>query len=792
MAPGLKALRLRAARRLSRELQGRTVVLFALTACLMVVGAFAAISGSGAVARSDAKREMLAFRFGSEQISSTLQLAIQHEEDLVVSASAFVASHPHVSPAAFDRWVESVHAIQRYPELENIGLVNFVPAASLAAFQAAMGAHPLRPFGRGSVGPRESGIVPPGRHPYYCLASAGLARSQSSYVPAGLDYCEVAPSLESSRTSGQANFAPFSDGATTDLAVETPVYRGGLVPRTIAARRRDFDGWLGELLVPGIVLRRALEGHPNVAVTFRYDAHHQKVTLKSGRAPHDAQTMSINLHNGWTVQTFGPRASAGISHDGYALTLLVGGVLLCLMFGLLAMVLATSRRRALSLVSEKTRELSHQALHDMLTGLPNRALVIDRAEQLIARTSREPSRLAGALFIDIDGFKHVNDNLGHGAGDQLLRTIGERLQATVRDGDTVGRLGGDEFVVLVEASAGEDGLNALADRLTEVLREPIELDDGRKISSVTASIGVAIGRYATPDALLRDADLALYAAKADGKDRYALFEPGMQSGVEGRRELQADLAAALPKGQFFLDYQPIFSLPDREVVAVEALIRWRHPERGIVMPDDFVPLAEESGLIVAIGRWVIQTACAQAAEWAARGTPLGVSVNVSAHQIDRRNFADDVRRVLEATGLAASALTLEITETVLMRDASVASAQLEELRARGVRIAIDDFGTGYASLSNLQRVPVDILKVDRSFVAALNDGGQSSELLSAVLGVGRALALDVVAEGVEKPSQLLALEEMGCAMAQGFLMGRPVAAAEIRRGDSAGVGARAS
>ena len=254
----------------------------------------------------------------------------------------------------------------------------------------------------------------------------------------------------------------------------------------------------------------------------------------------------------------------------------------------------------------------------------------------------------------------------------------------------------------------------------------MELDDGRKISSVTASIGVASGRYASPDALLRDADLALYAAKADGKDRYALFEPSMNSGVDGRRELQADLAAALPNGQFYLDFQPIFRLPGRTVVAVEALIRWRHPERGVVMPDDFIPLAEESGLIVAIGRWVIQTACTQGADWAASGTPIGVSVNVSAHQIDRRGFAEDVRSALDSTGLDASALTLEITETVLMRDASAACEQLEELRAQGVRVAIDDFGTGYASLSNLQRVPVDIFKVDRSFVAALDDGDQST------------------------------------------------------------------
>jgi len=751
-----------------------------VTVLLVLGGVLASVLGARAVARSDADKARLAFHLTSAEIASTLKLAIQHEEDLVVSTSAFVTRNPNASAADFDRWAESARSMQRYPELLNIGLVALVPASHLKALEKHLAADPVRPLGPETVGPRGPlQILPPGPRPYYCFAVAGLARSAATYIPAGLDYCALAPALAPGRDSGLASYAPFVNGTAVTLGVSTPVYRGGVVPSTVAARRQAFMGWLGELLVPNVVLARALEGHPNLAVTFRYSAPYSHVAFMSGRAPSHPQTTTIDLHNGWTVQSFGARVATSVFHNPHALTLVIGGTMLSLLVGLLVLVLGTSRRRALSLVHEKTRELSHQALHDMLTGLPNRALVLDRAEQLLARTARQSDRVAGALFIDIDGFKHVNDNLGHAAGDQLLRTVGQRLQSAVRAQDTVGRLGGDEFVVLVESTADEATLDILADRLTEVLREPVELDDGRKIFSVTASIGVAVGQHASPDALLRDADLALYAAKAAGKDRYALFEASMYAGVEGRRELEADLSTALTEEQFFLLYQPIFEMPSREAVGVEALIRWRHPTRGIVLPDAFIPLAEESGLIVPIGRWVLDQACRQAAQWAAAGLEIGMSVNVSAQQLGRKGFDEDVRRALAQSGIDASSLTLEITESTLMRNVSAACEHLEAIRALGVRLAIDDFGTGYASLSNLQRVPVDVLKIDMSFVAALNDGGQSRELLQAILGVGQALSLTVVAEGVEDDGQLTALEEMGCQMAQGFLLERPSPAADI-------------
>ena len=769
-----------------------------LTVVLVLGGTLASVLGARAVASSEAQKAKLASHLASNEIAAALKLAILHEEDLVVSASAYVTGNPHATPADFDNWASSVQAMRRFPELQNIGLVKLVPAAQLPSFERFLAAHPVRPLGPHSVAPEEGfQVLPGGRRPYYCFAVAGLARSTASYIPGGADYCALAPTLITSRDSGEASYAPVVNGSSTTLGISTPVYLGGKIPPTAAQRRRNFVGWLGELMLPDVVLARALESHPNVAIRFRYRSGNSKVAFAMGKAPAGADVSTNNLHNGWTVQTLTEPARSGILSNSHALTLLVGGTLLSILFGLLVISLGTGRRRAMALVMEKTRELSHQALHDSLTGLPNRALVLDRAQQLLARAARNPSTYAGALFIDIDGFKVVNDNLGHAAGDQLLKVVGERLQSAVREDDTVGRLGGDEFVVLACCGEGEETLNTLADRLTELLREPVELKDGRKLFSVTASIGVAIGRYETPDALLRDADLALYSAKAAGKDRYELFDSSMYTGAKDRLALETDLGRALEQGQLFLAYQPIVDLATRRLRGVEALLRWKHPERGIVLPEEFIGPAEDSGLIAPIGRWVLEHACRQAAEWADGGHPTNVSVNVSAAQLGRRGLTEDVKHALSVSGLSASLLTLEVTETTLTGDVEAAGEHVRMLKQLGVRVAIDDFGTGYASLSQLQQMPVDILKIDQVFVTSLGDDGQSRGLLEAIVGVGRALSLSVVAEGVEDESQLAVLQEMGCECVQGLLFGEPsdarvILARMVREAASPAVGAPAA
>jgi diguanylate cyclase (GGDEF)-like protein/PAS domain S-box-containing protein len=421
------------------------------------------------------------------------------------------------------------------------------------------------------------------------------------------------------------------------------------------------------------------------------------------------------------------------------------------------------------------QQLRHQAFHDPLTGLANRALLTDRAEQALARSVRSGATIA-VMVVDLDGFKSVNDSLGHQVGDIVLGEVARRLQSLVRSGDTVARLGGDEFVILIEEVGGPEETRALAERVCDVLRPRFTLPGWDY--AVTASVGVATGSASEVDVhdLLRDADTAMYVAKTSGKDSVRLFAPSMHQRAHERFRLQVDLREALERSELLLFYQPIFETVDGRLTGFEALVRWSHPTRGLLPPARFIPLAEENGLIVPLGRWVLNEAVRQLGAWDRRhagARSLSIAVNVSTVQLNSRTLVSDVRGALQQTGIAPSRLVLEITEGALAKDAASVIEVLDELRKVGVRIAIDDFGTGYASLSHLQRMPVDILKVDQSFVAALDGGGKSRELLQAILGVGQALSLSVVAEGIQATSQMDALKEMGCDMAQGFLMGKP-------------------
>jgi diguanylate cyclase (GGDEF)-like protein/PAS domain S-box-containing protein len=421
------------------------------------------------------------------------------------------------------------------------------------------------------------------------------------------------------------------------------------------------------------------------------------------------------------------------------------------------------------------RQLRHQAFHDPLTGLANRALLADRAEQALMRSARSGASVA-VVLVDLDGFKFVNDGLGHQVGDVVLGEVARRLESLVRTEDTVARLGGDEFVILIDDVGGMEETQVLAERVREVLRPRFSLPGWDY--AVTASVGVAIGSAPQVDVhdLLRDADTAMYVAKASGKDSVRLFAPSMHARAHERFRLQVDLRGALERQELLLFYQPIYEMYDGRLKGFEALVRWSHPTRGLIAPERFIPLAEESGLIVPIGRWVLQQAIRQITAWDRRhptARSVSISVNVSTVQLTAPSLVHDVQSELEGSGIEPWRVVLEITEGSLAKDTERTIEVLEALRKLGLRIAIDDFGTGYASLSHLQRLPVDILKVDKSFVAALSEGGKSRELLEAILGVGRALSLAVVAEGIEAQSQMTMLQEMGCEMAQGYLVGKP-------------------
>jgi diguanylate cyclase (GGDEF)-like protein len=418
-------------------------------------------------------------------------------------------------------------------------------------------------------------------------------------------------------------------------------------------------------------------------------------------------------------------------------------------------------------------ELTFLATHDVLTGLPNRKLILDRTEQLLARARRHATPLA-AVFIDLDNFKLINDTLGHRAGDELLCAVTARLQSAVRDTDTLGRLGGDEFVVIADELPLAAGPELIAERLLEALSEPFTLADGGTRLKMTASVGVAAGARPSADELLRDADIAMYRAKCNGKDRYVAFESEMQGAVQSRLELEMDLREALQNDEFFLVYQPIFKLSDMSPSSVEALIRWKHPTRGVVQPEDFIPLLEETGLITEIGGWVLREACAQGASWREAGCPIEMAVNVSARQLDSDEFVTEVQEALEASGLDPPALTIEITETTLMRDAEQTIRRLSAVKALGVRIAIDDFGTGYSSLTHVQKFPIDALKIDRSFITGLKDNKEGEALIHTLVQLGKALSIETVAEGIELQQELSLLQGERCDSGQGFLFAKPL------------------
>ncbi len=433
-------------------------------------------------------------------------------------------------------------------------------------------------------------------------------------------------------------------------------------------------------------------------------------------------------------------------------------------------------------------QLRHQAFHDPLTGLPNRALFKERVGQALRRARRQGTSPA-VLFLDLDNFKTINDTLGHDAGDTVLTAVAARLRESLRADDTAARFGGDEFAILLEDATGYDDPAAVAERLIAAVRAPIAVA-GREVTT-NVSVGIAArpadatgatgaeGRDREGvDDLLRDADAAMYTAKAAGKGRHAAFDPAAHATLLARLELEADLRRALDRAEFTLHYQPIIDLETGALVGMEALVRWIHPERGLIPPDAFIPLAEETGLIVPLGRWVLRAACRQACEWRRRyptEPPRRIAVNLSGLHLQHEGVVADVAAALEETGIDPACVTLEITESVMMRDTELTIARLGALKALGVSLAVDDFGTGYSSLSYLQQFPIDVLKIDRSFVSGSGQGVTNSALARAVVSLGGALGVPTVAEGVEEAGQAAQLRALGCEQGQGYYFSRPVA-----------------
>jgi diguanylate cyclase (GGDEF)-like protein len=445
------------------------------------------------------------------------------------------------------------------------------------------------------------------------------------------------------------------------------------------------------------------------------------------------------------------------------------------------MLLAFAEHVSLAVTDANTLEAMHQAFHDTLTGLASRGLFMDRLGHSLAVADRERSRVA-VLCVDVDRFKVVNDSLGRAAGDQLLIGVAGRLQSCLRGSDTAARLGGDEFAVLLHDVTEAEQAGVVAERIIATLREPFYLGGTEVFVGCSVGIGFSQLGERNVEALMQNADLAMHEAKRKGKGRSEIFDPGMHASLRKNLDMEADLRRAVARNEFVLRYQPIVALNNRQIIGVEALVRWIHPARGMVPPLDFIPLAEETGLILPIGEWVLREACRQVSQWnAARSgqPPLSISVNLSARQLQQVDLARTVSQVLRETGLDPGNVVLEITESLLVHDTVATTERLRALKALGVRLAIDDFGTGYSSLAYLRQFPVDILKIDKSFVDELGSGGKASALAPAIVRLGQTLELCTVAEGIELAEQYGELFDSGCELGQGYYFAKPLDSTEI-------------
>lgn len=753
------------------------------------------------------------FHSTAAAVASALALALQRDNDLTSMARTLVQDNSLVGNATFERWFELLlGAHSSFPGTFGLVYVERVPAKALGRFADSVATDP--PLGLSEPGP--FAIAPKRTTPFYCLSRAGVLQiSGDVHLPAGavasilafarpdLNYCALplGALLTGSSMAGQPTGStlarllratPVGAGvpelpqsaqhqlATSNLLLTaTPVYGTGRLPRAPAERLQATRGWIltiyeaDDILDPSIAARR----EQAAVLSFSNPATRATVSVASGTTTPDALRAHFRLTGPWSVTLAAPATAAALSATDQGLAVIGIGLALTLLVLLFFVVLSRSRARALQLVELRTAQLRHQALHDDLTGLPNRALVFDRAEQLLRRARRERGAIA-ALFVDIDQFKDVNDSLGHGAGDDLLREVAQRFVAVAGRFATVGRLGGDEFVVLFENRPGTGSPSEVADQLIAAMATPFGL--AGQTTAVSASIGIAIGAPADPEALLRDADIALYEAKLRARGGAVTFHPAMRASIARRLELEVELREATRIGQFFLEYQPIFDLDTLRVSGVEALLRWQHPTRGTVMPAEFIATLEATGLIVEVGRFLLEEACRQAASWHRAGEAVGVAVNASSRQLERDDFVDSVAHGLHSSGLDPAALTIEITETTLMRNPERAAARLKALKRIGINVAIDDFGTGYSSLAYLQQFPVDVLKIDRSFVSRL-DTNDGAALVRTILRLGRDLTLKTLAEGIETLAQLEQLHREGCAAGQGFLLARPCAPGQLAR-----------
>jgi diguanylate cyclase (GGDEF)-like protein len=759
----------------------------ALAGALLAIGLLASVA-AGLWWRASVREERRrTFEAAAADVTATLRTMLRRDADFVATLRSVATMEPGMGPTRFDDWFLTLQGPARQTGTLGTGVLRSLPRGDAVGFQRRRNADPAFSSFVGG----HTRIDAPDRGARMCLPAAGdtvggpLAPALADDLQE--DWCDPSSPLgaiQARALRAQAETGQLRVSAVTALGLHTTLfqvafYRRGIPLASPAQRLGALAGWVSSSFDLQAAVAEARGEHHALDLSLYHrnpDGAAELIDRLGSRAGDGALTRraTFNIRGPWSLTvTQPPGATPEFSPDVQGLIAFALGAIVSLLLAAIILLLSRSREGALALVREKTDELRHRALHDALTGLPNRVLALDRLGQMLARARREHSTVA-ALYVDLDNFKSINDTFGHAAGDELLQAAARRLESALRSGDTAARLSGDEFIVLIERAQSDHGApDRVAQRLLDALTRPYELAGVGRRLSVTASIGVATDPNAGAEQLLQSADLALYAAKAAGRNRWEQFDHSMKTASLDRLTLELDLHEALEREELFLLYQPTFELEDRAMTGVEALLRWRHPTRGLVSPEEFVPIAEHGGAILPIGRWVLTEACRQAAEWARRGTPIGVAVNVSARQLDDDQLVEDVREALEKSGLAPELLTLELTETALMHDAQESVVLLHALKRLGVAIAIDDFGTGYSSLAYLRELPADVMKIDRSFVAGVARSSECAALVRMLVQLGRSLGLATLAEGIEDEEQLRALQLSGCDRGQGFLFSRP-------------------
>jgi len=751
---------------------------------LLTLGSALAIAAASYVLSNAEARLQSDFLTDSQRARHQIEARLNSHFDVVQATAALVTSNNEINGAEFRAFVSALHLRRQYPGLRAIGYAPRVPRRQLKSFLrlAALDGTSLTVSARNSS---------PDCYPVMFLEPTDVGNRADIGFDLSADGL-AAVALERARDSGQsvltrsvAFATPAGEPPGTTLLFAAPIFRHGASVTTVADRRRALVGFALSPIDMDDMMHVVAAANESVAFEV-YDSTRSETgavryssTAWTGRFGYEsAETVQVAGQPWQIIVRLAPREDLALS-SGRA-TLGAGLLLVVLLF-----TVTRAQVRGWESAARHEADLHQLALHDPLTGLPNRALLDDRLGKAIAAAQRSGRRLA-VIFLDVDLFKQINDTWGHATGDELLRSVGARLLGSVRQSDTVCRHGGDEFVLLL---TDIDQPQHAADRAYELMSAITRPHQGGGHAiEVTVSVGVSIypddGRDATM--LLQAADAAMYQAKERGRNTCQFFTAEMNARAVARHTVEAGLRRALARQELVLHYQPKIALETGAISGVEALVRWRDPGRGLIGPAEFVSIAEESGLIVPLGRWALREACRQASAWCESGCPMSVAVNVSAIELRSKDFLEHATKVLRETGLDPRYLQLELTESILMRQVPSAVEMLQALRALGVTIAIDDFGTGYSSVTYLRQFPVDVLKVDQSFIHEVTTPAGDSPIVSAMISMGRSLGHRVVAEGVETLEQFAFLRAQHCSEGQGFYFSRPLPADQLTASWAAG------